>query len=133
MDKQGADVTGPVKHLPAVATFGGPEKIWWPASDGLSAYTEPVTCAAAPQDGQSRELAGLLTLPTDGRVFHCTLADFPFPPEPEMIFMFGPAIANPDAPPATIFDPATSQKFMVKSTRVYGEHVTITAELHSGV
>lgn len=116
-----------------VAVFGGVEKIWWPVNVSTNACTVPVECAAAPQDGQSKELAGLLTLATDGRVFHCTLADFPFPPEPDLIFMFGPAIANPDAPPATIFDPAASQKFMVKSTKVYGEHITITAELHSSV
>ena len=116
-----------------VAVFGGPEKIWWPPDPTTNACTVAIECAGAPQDGQSKELAGLLTLPTDGRVFYCTLADFPFPPEPEMIFMVGPAIANPDGPPATMFDPAVSQKFMVKSTRTYGEQVTITAELHSGV
>jgi hypothetical protein len=130
-----AFLTGALRFLQqkTVAMFGGPEKIWWPADTGTKVCTVPVECAAAPQDGQSRELAGLLTLATDGQVFHCTLADFPFQPEPEMIFMFGPPIANPDAPPATIFDPAASQKFMVKTTKIYGEQITITAELHSGV
>ena len=128
-------LTGALRFLQkqTVATFGGPEKIWWPAAATTNACTVAIECAAAPQDGQSRELAGLLTMPTDGRVFHCTLADFPFRPEPEMIFMVGPAIVDPDAPPATIFDQAASQKFMVKSTRTYGEQITITAELHSGV
>lgn len=125
-------LTGALRFLQqmTVATFGGSERIWWPADPAAKTYTIPVECAAVPQDGQSRELAGLLTLPTDGQVFHCTLARFPFLPEPEMIFMFGPPIANPDAPPARIFDPAASRKFMVKTIKSYGEHIMITAELH---
>jgi hypothetical protein len=121
-------LTGALRFLQqvTVATFGGPGKIWWPASTDSIEYTIPVVCAAAPQDGQSKELAGLLTLGTDTRAFYCTLADFPFPPQPEMLFMFGPELSN-----TGVFDPATSQKFIVKSTQSFGEQTKITAELHS--
>jgi hypothetical protein len=121
-------LTGALRFLQqlTVATFGGPEKLWWPANATSTGYTVPVNCAAAPQDGQSKELPGLLTLATDGRVFYCTLADFSFPPEPEMLFMFGPEASN-----TGVFDPAVSQKFIVKSTKTWGEQITITAELHS--
>jgi hypothetical protein len=122
-------LTGALRFLQkvTVATFSGPEKLWWPAGANTAEYTVPIDCAAAPQDGQSKELAGLLTLATDGRVFHCTLSDFPFPPQPEMIFVFGP----PSSGAPASFDPATSQKFIVKSTKTWGEQVTVTAELHS--
>jgi hypothetical protein len=121
-------LTGALRFLQqlTVATFGGPERLWWPASAETADYTVPVVCAAAPQEGQSRELGGLLTLGTDTRLFHCTLADFPFPPQPEMVFMFGPELAN-----SGTFDPDVSLKFIVKSTKVWGEQITITAELHS--
>ena len=121
-------LTGALRFLQqvTVATFGGPEKLWWPANAETAEYTVPVVCVAAPQDGQSKELGGLLTLGTDARTFHCTLADFPFQPQPEMIFMFGPEVSN-----TGVFDPAVSQKFIVKSTKTWGEQITITAELHS--
>jgi len=106
-----------------IATFGGAEKIWWPASPGLSAYT-PVVCAASPVKQDSKELPGLLTMPADGQSFHCTTADFPFRPRPEMVFVFGPDNGSGS------YDPATSRKYLINTANEYGEHITLIATDH---
>lgn len=107
-----------------VATFGGDEMIWWPASDGEESFTVAVVCAAPPNRGQSTGLAGLLKMDTDDGTFHCTLADFPFEPRPDHLFVFGPALSG-------AWDPATSRKFIVKTAIKFGELITLHADLHS--
>ena len=107
-----------------LATFGGAEKIWWLATAGLSTYTVPIACAASPVKQDNKELAGLLTLPGDAQSFHCTLADFPFPPRPEMVFVFGPDNGS------GTYDPAASRKFLINTAAAFGEHITLTATDH---
>ncbi len=105
-----------------VATFGGTESIWWPATEASNDYTVAVACAAGSLDAQSKELSGVLSLPTDGQVFHCTLADFPCEPRPDMSFVFGPGDAS--------YVAASSKKFMIRSAKSFGEQITLTAVYH---
>ena len=53
--------------------FGGDLRLWIPAQEKGTAYTVPVPCRTGAVKGQSKDLAGMLTLPTDAVTVHADL------------------------------------------------------------
>lgn len=107
--------------------FSGDILIWWPASAGLATYTIPVTVRQTEDRGDSKDMAGLLSMDTGSITLHALKADFPFEPDENMIFMLGPS----DGAPTPAFT-AAARKFQVAavSGQEMFSHYTIHARRH---
>lgn len=106
------------------AEDGSDGVIWWPASAAAGpSYTVQVPCAAGTLSTGAKETAGLPMMPSDGRQFFASLADFPFRPLPDMTFIFGP-------PDSGTYDPAASRKYLITGCKEFGGQITITASDH---
>lgn len=104
---------------------GAPKLIWWPAAPGNNPdYTVRVECGVGMLEQSAIDLSGVLQMATDGQAFHCTLADFPFLPEPGQTFLYGPAASDG----ATVTP--GSPKFLIKTAKSFGEQITLIAQLH---
>lgn len=122
-------------HRRTVETFGyaivepGAQLIWWPAAAGEAAYTVAIPCIQPPVKQQSKDITGLLTMPTDEVTFHANPGDFPFPPRPDMIFLHGPAISGGSG--QLIPDPDAAVKYRISSVSGgNGLHYRLSAQGH---
>lgn len=71
--------------------FGGDNLIWFPATEGATEYTVPIDCRQASDHGATSDLAGVLKLDAGTITLHAAKDLFPFVPDENMIFMFGPS------------------------------------------
>ena len=122
-------------HRRAVETFGfatvevGAQLIWWPAAEGETDYSVGIPCIQPPVRAQSKDLAGILTMPTDQVTFHANPDDFPFPPRPNMIFLHGPAISGSDG--SLIADPEAAIKYSITTVSGgNGLHYRLSVQVH---
>lgn len=113
--------------------FGEGSYLFFPAARGGATYTVIVPCTAGTNRGQSKGLPGLLTLPTDSRVFDVAEELVPFAPRPDDLILFGTPIEQPGSPGTLIADPsAPPEKYRITAAHkaTYHTHWHITAERH---
>ncbi len=81
-------------HSRMVRDFGTTSRMWYQATRKTGVWTVEINCAAGPVTAKAAALIGALVVAADALILHATVADFPFEPRPEDVFIYGVTAAT---------------------------------------